>query len=45
MNKVIKYTAVLVATYLVVSNATGAGRLLTAGAGGYRTVVRTLQGK
>lgn len=45
MKAVIFYTAVLVGTYLVVSHATGAGRLLNIGFTGYSGAVRTLQGR
>ena len=43
--KVLTYTAVLVGTYLVVSRATDAGKLLTSGASAYSQVVKTLQGR
>ncbi len=43
--KIIVLTAVLVGTYLVVSHATEAGKLLTSGASAYGTAVRTLQGR
>ncbi len=42
---VVKYTAGLVAVYLLVSNATGAGRLLTSGGNAYARAVKTLQGR
>lgn len=45
MKTAIFYTAVLVGVYLIVSNATGAGRLLSAGFNGYQGSVRTLQGR
>ena len=41
----LKYTAVLVGTYLVVSRATQAGSLLKSGAGAYSQAVKTLQGR
>jgi hypothetical protein len=45
MNKFLKYTAVLVGTYLLVANATGAGKLFSSGASAYSTAVKTLQGR
>jgi len=45
MKQLLTLTAILVATYLVVSNATGAGKLLTAAGGVYSGGVRTLQGR
>lgn len=43
--KIIKYTAVLVGTYLVVAHATDAGALLRAGQSAYSGAVHTLQGR
>jgi hypothetical protein len=43
--KVLWYTAALVGTYLVVANATNAGKVLTSGASAYSTAVKTLQGR
>lgn len=43
--KVIVLTAVLIGTYLVVSRATDAGKLLTSGSSAYANAVRTLQGR
>lgn len=40
-----KYGAGLVALYIVVYNASGAGSLLTRGAAGIQGVTRTLQGR
>jgi len=45
MRQVVTLTAVLVGVYLVVSYATNAGQLITAGAGGYTQAVRALQGR
>lgn len=45
MRTVVVGTFVIVAVYLVVSNATGAGKLLSAGFTGYQGSVRTLQGR
>lgn len=39
------YGAVLIGTYLVLSKATGAGRLLTTGATAGSKIARTLQGR
>lgn len=39
------YTAVLVGTYLVVSRATNAGKLLNSSASAYARAVRALQGR
>lgn len=43
--KVLLYTGILVGSYLVLANATGFGKAVSAGASGYSTVVRTLQGR
>lgn len=43
--KVIKYGAVLIGIYLVVSYATGAGKLLTSGSSAAGTLVQRLQGR
>ena len=45
MKTFLKYTAALVGTYLVVSRATDAGKLMTSGASAYSTAVKTLQGR
>ena len=45
LRKGLLYTAVLVGVYLVVANATGAGRVIQAGASGYATGVKALQGR
>jgi hypothetical protein len=45
MRQALFYGAVLVGTYLLVSHATGGGRLLTSGAGATATVVRAFQGR
>lgn len=45
MRKALTYTAVLVGAYLVVANATGFGKAVSAAASGYATAVRTLQGR
>ena len=49
MNKAVQkwmgYTAGLVATYLLVSRATNAGRLLNSGTSAYVRSVRVLQGR
>jgi hypothetical protein len=45
MRTILLYTAGLVAVYLLVSNATGAGRLISAGSSAYTGAVRTLQGR
>lgn len=45
MKKVVTYTFGVVALYIVVANYTGAGKLLTAGAGAYATSVKALQGR
>lgn len=45
LRKGLMYTAVLVGAYLVVANATGFGKAVSAAAGGYSTAVRTLQGR
>lgn len=45
MGKLLFYTAALVGTYLVVSHATQAGKLLTSAGGVYTSGVRTLQGR
>ena len=44
-NTYMKYTAVLVALYLAVTHASGAGTVLTQGANGLATVDKTLQGR
>lgn len=45
MRQVLTLTAILVGTYLVLSYATGAGRLLQTGGGVYVQGVRALQGR
>lgn len=45
MRNLLLYTAALVGVYLLVSNATGAGRLITASGNVYAQGVRTLQGR
>lgn len=40
-----KYSAVLIALYLLVKNASGSGTVLTKGAAGVSTVTKTLQGR
>lgn len=45
MSKLLKYTAALIATYLVVANATKAGTLLKSGSSAYNSAVKTLQGR
>jgi hypothetical protein len=45
MKKIISGTFALVAVYLVVANATGAGKIISSAASGYRTGVKTLQGR
>lgn len=44
-NKALKGVGLLIALYLGVRYATGAGSLITAGAKGTRTVVTSLQGR
>lgn len=43
--KFLSYTAGLIATYLLVSRATDAGKLLTSSASAYSTAVKTLQAR
>ena len=43
--KIALYSAVLVGTYLIVSNATGAGNLLKSGGTAYASAIKTLQGR
>jgi hypothetical protein len=43
--KILTYTAVLIGTYLVLSRATDAGRLLSSGSSAYTAAVKTLQGR
>lgn len=45
MRKALTYTGGLIALYLVVNYATGAGKILSTGASGAQTVIRTLQGR
>jgi hypothetical protein len=45
MKQALFYTAILVGVYLVVSNATGAGKLLTSAGSAYVGGVKVLQGR
>jgi hypothetical protein len=45
VGKLFLYTGLLIGTYLLVANATGAGRVIQAGASGYATAVKALQGR
>lgn len=45
LRKGLLYTAILVGVYLGVAHATDAGRLIQAGAAGYATDVKALQGR
>jgi len=45
MRKALFYSAVLIGTYLVVANATGAGKFLTAGGTSASTVIKAFQGR
>lgn len=45
MSKFLFYSAVLIGTYLLVAHGTDAGRVLAAGANGYATGVKALQGR
>ena len=45
LRQALKGFGILIATYLVVTNASGAGRVITAGASGIGTVTRNLQGR
>lgn len=45
MQKFLTYSAVLIGVYLVVSNATGAGKLITASGNSGSKYVKTLQGR
>lgn len=45
MRKALFYSATLIGTYLIVANATGFGRALTAAGGFVRTSVKTFQGR
>lgn len=45
MSKFLKYTAALVGAYLLIANATNAGKLFTSGASAYSTSVKALQGR
>jgi hypothetical protein len=44
-NTYMRYSAVLIALYLVVTHASGAGTVLTQGANGLATVDKTLQAR
>lgn len=45
MRKALTYGAALIATYLLVSRATGTGTLISRGSSGLSQVVRTFQGR
>ena len=45
MKKFLVYGAGLIALYLVVENATGAGKLLSSGSSGGVSVIKALQGR
>lgn len=45
MRKFLGYTAGLIGLYIVAAHASGAGKLLTSGAQGGSTFVKTLQGR
>lgn len=45
LRKALYYTAGLIALYLVVENATGAGNVITQGAAGARSIITGLQGR
>jgi hypothetical protein len=45
MRKALTYTAILIATYLVVANATNFGKAIGASASAYATGVKALQGR
>jgi hypothetical protein len=45
VNRVLKYGAILIGTYLVVAHATGAGILLNGAGGQTVAVTRALQGR
>lgn len=45
MKKALTYTAVLVGTYLVLSKATGAGKVLSSSSSAYVKAVKALQGR
>lgn len=45
MKKALTYSAGLIALYLVVANATGAGSVLRSGAAGGAGLVKTFQGR
>ena len=45
MNKFLTLSAALIGTYLLVSNATGAGKLLSASGNAASKYARTLQGR
>lgn len=45
MKKFITYSAALIVTYLLVANATNAGKLISAGASGASLYAKTLQGR
>lgn len=45
MNKIVTYSAALIGTYLLVSHATGAGKLLGVGSKAANSYARTLQGR
>jgi hypothetical protein len=45
LNAYMKYSATLIALYLLVHNASGAGTVFTQGASGLATIDKTLQGR
>jgi len=45
MRQLVTISAVLIGVYLIVSNATGAGRFITAAGGAASGYARTLQGR
>lgn len=45
MKKIVIYSAVLIGTYIVVANATNAGRLLTSAGSAASGYAKTLQGR
>lgn len=45
MKKFLTLSAVLIGTYLVVANASGAGKLLSSAGSAYSGAVKTLQGR
>jgi len=45
VKKIFVGTGVLIGMYLLVANATGAGKLLSSGSSGATSVIKTLQGR